>query len=200
MFIPPQCGHQRHGRGGQNSNTARNCALMITDFPGECEEENVHLSAPFLHLQKDLLRNLRKDQKAFQLQTEGLLSTLRLHSDAFGSFTFKAYLKGSFEMHGISLKAATPLLDAPSLHLGISIFNSLPKKVGYVTNISLVRFFYVAHFSTVTILWPNLLQKTHASFIGPICVVHRLIKTSLILLQLIPCSTLHSMSSGKLRN
>lgn len=33
MFIPPQCGHQRHGRGGQNSNTARNCALMITDFP-----------------------------------------------------------------------------------------------------------------------------------------------------------------------
>ena len=174
---------------------------MITDFPGECEEENVHLSAPFLHLQKDLLRNLRKDQKAFQLQTEGLLSTLRPHSDAFGSFTFKAYLKGSFEMHGISLKAAIPLLDAPSLHLGISIFNSLPKKVGYVTNMYLgSSVFYVAHFSTVTILWPNLLQKTHASFIGPICVVHRLIKTSLILLQLIPCSTLHSMSSGKLRN
>ena len=166
MFIPPQCGHQRHGRGGQNSNTARNCALMITDFPGECEVENVHLSAPFLHLQKDLLRNLRKDQKAFQLQTEGLLSTLRPHSDAFGSFTFKAYLKGSFEMHGISLKAAIPLLDAPSLHLGISIFNSLPKKVGYVTNISLVRFFYVAHFSTVTILWPNLLQKNT-------CVIYR---------------------------
>ena len=133
MFIPPQCGHQRHGRGGQNSNTARNCALMITDFPGECEEENVHLSAPFLHLQKDLLRNLRKDQKAFQLQTEGLLSTLRPHSDAFGSFTFKAYLKGSFEMHGISLKAAIPLLDAPSLHLGITIFNSLPKK-GWLCN------------------------------------------------------------------
>ena len=105
---------------------------MITDFPGECEVENVHLSAPFLHLQKDLLWNLRKDQKALQLQTEGLLSTLRPHSDAFGSFTFKAYLKGSFEMHGISLKAAIPLRDAPSLHLGISIFNSLPKKVGYL--------------------------------------------------------------------
>ena len=70
-------------------------------------------------------------------------------------------------MHGISLKAAIPLLDAPSLHLGISIFNSLPKKVGYVTNISLVRFFYVAHFSTVTILWPNLLQKKTT------CVIYR---------------------------
>ena len=94
---------------------------MITDFPGECEEENVHLSAPFLHLQKDLLRNLRKDQKAFQLQTEGLLSTLRPHSDAFGSFTFKAYLKGSFEMHGISLKAAIHF-SMPPVYIWESVF------------------------------------------------------------------------------
>ena len=33
MFIPPQCRPQRHKR--DQSEKARNCALMITDFPGE---------------------------------------------------------------------------------------------------------------------------------------------------------------------
>ena len=64
-------------------------------------------------------------------------------------------------MHGISLKAAIPLRDAPSLHLGISIFNSLPKKVGYVTNISLVRFFLCGAFFYSYYFMAQFVAKKH---------------------------------------
>ena len=38
MYIPDHCRHQRHH---QSSPNAKNCALMISDFPGEFQKGNL---------------------------------------------------------------------------------------------------------------------------------------------------------------